>query len=285
MLPIVSLTLAAFPLEQLPCPHTIDQLAFLYPYVFPSGNRNAASHRWATLILKCASELSHDEMAYLFKGFCPVSGSPTGGADTQRHTYPQSGWGALRHMAADGTAAGGALSHCCEPCVCDAKDFLHVDTKRIVDVNGTEVAHNFVVIGSPCGSVPTLSSGHPNVSFSDPFHGGETASLAEQAPDVVCEGDKLQGATYSERGGVIVGMLHEATGSAPPIDGLEGFCEVREQTGYASGMGLIFRLVAGLNPLSPLPTTGHTWSNVAPPGRTRRQERLDGSAALRPAGI
>ena len=74
---------------------------------FPSGNRNAASHRWASLLLDCASQLDGPTLVKLFAGFCPISGSITGGGDAQRHIYPSSGWGTLPAMSTSAAAAAG----------------------------------------------------------------------------------------------------------------------------------------------------------------------------------
>ena len=119
--------------------------------VFPSGNRNAASHRWATFLLDCASQLDGATLVSLFAGFCPISGSITGGGDAQRHIYPSSGWGALSALSTAASLSGGALYHCCPPCICDAVDFLGVDTKTVVDSSGSDTTYTFVVIGNPCG--------------------------------------------------------------------------------------------------------------------------------------
>ena len=56
-----------------------------YASIFPTGNRNAASHRWASWILSRSGELSADSLATLFTGFCPVSGSPV--SPTSFNTY------------------------------------------------------------------------------------------------------------------------------------------------------------------------------------------------------
>ena len=152
--------------------------------VFPSGNRNAASHRWATFLLDCASQLDGATLVSLFAGFCPISGSITGGGDAQRHIYPSSGWGALSALSTAASLSGGALYHCCPPCICDAVDFLGVDTKTVVDSSGSDTTYTFVVIGNPCGHVPLTTDGQLDVQMVDPFS-GENTTLAAQAPDVV----------------------------------------------------------------------------------------------------
>lgn len=55
---------------------SIDDMVHDYANIFQSGNRNAASHRWASWILSRANTLTAEELQTLFTGFCPVSGSP-----------------------------------------------------------------------------------------------------------------------------------------------------------------------------------------------------------------
>ena len=207
--------------------------------VFPSGNRNAASHRWADFILDCASELDSTTIVSLFTGFCPVSGSITGGGDSQRHIYSSSGWSALPVVSSSLPAAGGALYHCCPPCICDAVDFLGTDTKTVVDSSGIGTEYTFVVIGNPCESAPPLmTDGRLDVPMTDPFS-GENTTLGATAPDVVCDGASLERATLSDHGGVIIGMLQQADvgGGQSAVEAKE-FCEERETAGYNSGMGV-----------------------------------------------
>ena len=228
------------------CPTTVNDLAKKYDEVFPSGNRNAASHRWATHILGCAGELTAAQFVDLFTGFCPVSGSPTSGTDVQRHRYPgaESSWGQLNFL--QGTGSGGALYHCCEPCICDAVDFIAVDTKQ-VGVGGQTAEYSFVVIGNPCASSPPLDAdGRLDVPIFDPF-ANASSTLAKEAPDVVCDGTELQAATLSDHGHVIIGLYHDdGSGGGKSISDAQSFCEAREDTGFASGMGAIFREVANI---------------------------------------
>ena len=48
----------------------------MYEYIFPNGNRNAASHLWATFVLDRAKQMTAAKLDYFFMSFCPVSGSP-----------------------------------------------------------------------------------------------------------------------------------------------------------------------------------------------------------------
>ena len=105
------------------------------------------SHRWATYVLDCAQSLTHAEIAARFANFCPVSGSPLPeAAQNPPWLYPAQGWGTLSAFSGGGVATQGLLHHCCSPCICDATDFLRVDTKSITDVSGQARTYNFVVI-------------------------------------------------------------------------------------------------------------------------------------------
>jgi hypothetical protein len=224
------------------CPHTVDQLAKSYDIVFPHGNRNAASHRWAHFVLDCAKSLKHDTIVELFKGFCPVSGSPVD--PSSEFAYPKSGkWGALTALGSTG-AVQGSLIHCCAPCICDAVEFLAVDTKTITDSSGEAKQHKFVVIGNPCdgSSVKTTPAGQLDIAAGD-------STLAAEAPDVVCKGTKLEKAVLSDHGGVIIGMLHATSPKAQDITQAQHMCSDRAKEGFQSGMGQIFRAVAALNPV------------------------------------
>lgn len=47
-----------------------------YRHIFATGNRNAASHKWATFLMQRSAALSAAKLAEMFSGFCAVSGSP-----------------------------------------------------------------------------------------------------------------------------------------------------------------------------------------------------------------
>merc|ERR1719261_1156768 len=66
-------------------------LASHYSEIFPTGNRNAASHKWTSFVLERAGGLDAGVLQGLFRGFCPVSGSPLPDApDTRYHvTLPR----------------------------------------------------------------------------------------------------------------------------------------------------------------------------------------------------
>jgi len=131
------------------------------------------------------------------------------------------------------------------------EDFVHVDTVRVQGKS-----YNALVIGNPCVKKELiLPNGKLDVSFKDPFDPSVETNLAETAPDVVCDCGKsdsectLVNATLSEAGHPIIGLLHSRS------DGLDlteqANCAAREDGVYKSGMGLIFRKVAEINPIEP----------------------------------
>eukprot|EP00240_Pyramimonas_obovata_P012487 CAMPEP_0118939882 /NCGR_PEP_ID=MMETSP1169-20130426/30095_1 /TAXON_ID=36882 /ORGANISM="Pyramimonas obovata, Strain CCMP722" /LENGTH=243 /DNA_ID=CAMNT_0006884247 /DNA_START=1 /DNA_END=732 /DNA_ORIENTATION=+ len=204
---------------------SIDDLVQAYSSVFPSGNRNAASHRWATFILEKSAQLTPEKIRYFFTGFCPISGSPV-------TPMPRSAW---RYDLPDisGVEHKGIVYHCCWPCVCDTQSYLRVDTKTLDTAEGP-VTFNFLVYGDPCV---------------DP------SRIPEEAPDVSCDGDgQLEKATLSDGGHVIIGMLQPLPSGPSAVANdvdqrIEDMCRERQQEGYRSGMGTIFVTVANINPL------------------------------------
>jgi hypothetical protein len=221
---------------------TPEQLHDAYFEIFPSGNRNAASYKWFTFIKqKKEKEKKTFDFEHLNKFYCPISGSPTGGTTLAQVSLPRAG-------RSDETKAG-SFSFCCSPCVCDMQDFVHVDT---VLVEGQK--HSALVIGNPCARrALVLPNGRLDVTFTDPFDPSVRTSLAESAPDVVCDcakGDgpcSLVNATLSEQGHPIIGLLHK-TRAGEDLSA-QANCDAREDGGFRSGMGLIFRKVAEINPV------------------------------------
>jgi len=230
-----------------------DDLGKQYYNIFKSGNRNAASHLWASYVLNQASSMPAANVKNVFKGFCPVSGSPL--PDQPRTRYKVS----LRNVGGD--LVTGVSHHCCWPCICDEVDFLRVDTKTVVTSDGPQV-YNMLVLGDPCKYPDKLK-----VSFTDPFTQA-TTSLHEDAPELACTANNtLVGATYSDHGYPIVGLFFTDAADmndvpAPPVPmqpndptfGYGDMCHQRKQNGYNSGMGLIFHLVAKINPIPTTPT-------------------------------
>mmetsp|Transcript_101504 Transcript_101504/g.186123 ORF Transcript_101504/g.186123 Transcript_101504/m.186123 type:complete len:767 (-) Transcript_101504:20-2320(-) len=205
----------------------IEDLWNRYDDIFPHGNRNAASHRWASHVLERSQSMSNVTLRNLFSGFCVISGSPVQPGESKRWhlTLPKVGGGSV----------SGNLHFCCWPCVCDTQDYIKVDTKTVATVEGHQ-QYYFAVIGNPCV--------HPE-------------KLPEEAPDVNCESGHLVKATLSDHGHVILGMFFEtgvpghSTESVPFMDSavVDHQCKSRASSGYNSGMGEIFRQVAAINPI------------------------------------
>lgn len=236
---------------------TVDDMINSYGTIFPSNNRNAASHRWATWIFDRSATTTAAEFATLFSGFCPVSGSPVSPTDYNAYHYT------LPLVQGGGRTASGIMHHCCAPCVCDTLDMIAVDTKTVALSGGIRQQFNFAVIGDPCAHPEALTR-----TYTDAFQGSDT-TLAAQAPELQCVDGRLRGATLSDHGAIIIGMLGPApalTTPAPtdPTPGrvvtvgastfqdareFSSFCAERAQSGYNSGMGLIFRLAAAVSPL------------------------------------
>lgn len=221
--------------------------------IFPSGNRNAASHKWATYVLDRAKSLNKHTLKQVFKGFCPVSGSPI--PDDPRTEYRAS------LPTVTGDTMEGVTHHCCWPCICDAVDFISVDTKTVTMADASQQL-NVLVLGDPCAHPGKLEQ-----SYTDPFS-GRMESLKESAPELSCKSVNgktlLDGATYSDHGYPIVGMFFtdradwadaikmKPLGASVKQDSTFGYgqmCLDRKQKGYNSGMGKIFRLVANINPI------------------------------------
>jgi len=220
---------------------TVMDLHNEYYNIFPSGNRNAASHLWSRFILERSAQMTRATFETMFAGFCPVSGSPV--APTKQKRYK------LTLDKVDGSGlVDGMMYFCCWPCICDTKDLIKVDTMRVATQEG-EGVYNFAVIGNPCLHPEKLTEQHD-----DPFRNGQKFSLASSAPDLRCQNGVLQKAILSDHGYVIIGLLQDI-GSFTASDfitddmSMSPRCAQRAQTGYASGMGTIFRLAAGISPV------------------------------------
>ena len=247
---------------------TAEDLFAEYNNIFRFGNRNAASHLWATFVLDRAWQMPASVFQDLMGSFCPVSGSPVRIVPSKRFR--------VTLEASHGAAVSddsppqrtGYVSHCCWPCTCDAQDFLKVDTKTVDTADGPR-EYWVTVMGNPCLG-PRGDAIFSDV-FVSPFD-GSTYTLSSAAREVRCAEDgSLIGATLSDAGYPIIGMMHESTEAsqtdiAPlvnPVPGrlqmdgtlgvaysdardMQPMCDQRAATGYASGMGEIFRQVASV---------------------------------------
>lgn len=236
-----------------------------YRNVFKYGNRNAASHLWSAFLLDRAGGMTHQELVHIFQGFCAVSGSPVNPHDYSRYRLR------LDNVAGTGKEVG-YMQYCCWPCVCDTQDFIRIDTKNITTKDGTR-QYRVAVIGNPCDKKEQLDT-----PFQQSFGWGET-TLRESAPEVRCSDQgELLGAHFSDHGYPILTMFFDdgeqaaeedshalAAPQGTPTPGrvfkshtgltyqdefeFGPMCESRKNAGYNSGMGEIFRKVAGLSPI------------------------------------
>jgi len=209
-----------------------------YYAVFTKGNRNAASHRWGSFLFERAFQMTEDRFDLLNSGYCAVSGSPVHPSDRTRYQ--------LTLPALGGGTRTGIVYYCCWPCVCDTQDFIKVDTKTVVLADGQEHEYWWMVIGDPCKN--------------------PDAEIPWEAPEVNCVDGKLEGATFSDHGGVILAIFDQREMHEKRYQSEHQFadwCEQRKQGGYRSGMGHIFRQVAGINVLN----TTETCELGAPPQR------------------
>jgi len=208
----------------------VEDLINEYYNIFPNGNRNAASHRWATFILDRSSNFDKETFELMFSGFCPVSGSPI--------SYPSSYnlWKMNLPLAESEEMMEGGIYFCCSPCVCDTNDFIHIDTLT-VHLSDGYYEFNFLVLGDPCA-----------------MEGGEDL-IPSSAPDATCDGAGLEMATYSDLGYVIIGLYQDLPATGFQDSAVhEASCQARADAGYTSGMGTIFRDVASINPVPHTPT-------------------------------
>lgn len=222
---------------------SIEDLWDEYYNIFPSSNRNAASHRWANFILERSAGLEVEVIQNLFRGFCAVSGSPVTPSSQKRYKY------SLPKLA--GGNLTGFVYHCCAPCVCDTEEFIRVDTKTVQTATGVR-KFNFQVIGNPCAS-PAFDSTYTAL-WDDPFQPSRKSSLKESAPDVNCDSGNLAAAVTSDNGNIIVGMVFDEANDFQGMGftdvanepKLQEFCLERKAAGYNSGMGVIFAKVANI---------------------------------------
>lgn len=244
---------------------TYRDLHHEYQNIFRHGNRNAASHLWTRFILERSHQMTHETLIEMFKGYCAVSGSPVRPSDYNRYKLT------LEKVDGSGMAVG-FMHYCCWPCVCDTWDFIKVDTRNVTTMDGVR-QYRFAVLGNPCDRPDELKR-----PFQQPFHGRGWTTLAQDAPEVRCNGGELIGAPLSDNGKTIIAMFFDAPGQSAennwqitlpprPADVQPGrmlqangftyqdeyeyqpMCLERANNGYNSGMGEIFRKVAGISPI------------------------------------
>jgi len=248
---------------------TVQDLHREYNNIFRHGNRNAASHLWSSFLLERASNMKQQRLELMFAGYCAVSGSPVNPGDYNRYrlTLP---------LVAGGSKTG-YMHYCCWPCVCDTQDFIRIDTKTVKTADG-ERQYHFAVLGNACDKPEELEK-----PFVQPYSWGCETTLRKTAPEVRCgEDGSLLGATLSDHGQVIIAMFFDAEEPTKLVnDAVEAVfqqqpgrmsvsgggvqyqderewektCTERAAAGYNSGMGEIFRKVAGISPVKLLSQT------------------------------
>lgn len=213
-----------------------------YSNIFRHGNRNAASHLWSSFLIDRAPFMSAKRFEKLSTGYCAVSGSPVTPMDQTRYKMK------LQRVDGMGTQIG-YMYYCCWPCVCDTEDFIRADTKTIETRDGAK-KYNVAVIGNPCNNPKALHE-----PFVQPFDKRRT-TIAASAPEVKCmSAGRLEGATMSDNGFVILSLLFDASGKNEQLanDEYRSMCDDRKDAGYNSGMGEIFRRVAAISPVQVFP--------------------------------
>ena len=171
-----------------------------YGNIFRHGNRNAASHLWATFLLQRAPQMTWERLYYMFTGFCAVSGSPVRPSDYHRYrmTLP----------LVTGGDITGFMYYCCWPCVCDTNDFIRVDTLTVTASDGAPRRVHAAVIGDPCRRPEALRE-----PFVQPFYGRGETTLEREAAEVRCNAaGELIGATLSDNGHVVIQLFPLAEG-------------------------------------------------------------------------
>lgn len=168
-----------------------------------------------------APRMPAERFVSLSGGYCAVSGSPVTPSDGTRYRLT------LQHVT--GGWETGVVYYCCWPCVCDTQDFIKIDTKTVTTADGPK-QYRFMVIGNPCD---------------------KASKIPYEAPEVRCEGNTLLGAPMSDNGYVILAMFFDDVGEpANQEEMFKDHCEDRAARGYNSGMGEIFRQVAGISKIA-----------------------------------
>lgn len=220
--------------------------------------------------------MTEERLELMFSGYCAVSGSPVSPHDYNRyrHTLP---------LVSGGNRTG-YMHYCCWPCVCDTQDFIHIDTKTIDTANGPRQYH-FAVLGNACDNAEMLTKpfmqafGHGRTTLkqsapevrcgSDGTLLGATLSdhgfpIINMFFDAVTDTQpsRTDGpsalATQYEEGSLLAPLPDPTPGRiSKSKDGVsfsderewEPMCSNRAANGYNSGMGEIFRKVAGITPI------------------------------------
>jgi hypothetical protein len=217
-----------------------------YEKVFPTGNRNNGGFVWSNWLLSQSDQLSPERFQKFFAMFCGVSGAPLGPSEGNTGL---SRWRLQLKDVTGNTSRSGFMYYCtgCSswPCMCDAQDFLRVDTKTIVLQGGVKKKYRFVVVGDPCRNEDLL-----NKPYFEPDQSAE-AVIRDVSPEVACDGGRLKHSMLSDNGHVILTMFHEddAASKAHLQSDYASQCKSRAAHNFMGGMGMIFRKFAGVTPL------------------------------------
>lgn len=200
--------------------HSADELHAQYACIFPTGNRNAASHRWAAHLLAHAPNMNTEEFDAQARAFCATSGSIVRGDR-----------GSVLDLATTrGDRTRVFVPHCCWPCACDVQDAndagrLLVHTAPVTTDDGVQDVHH-LVMADPCAS--------------------DTFRPPANAPELRCVDGAMEGAhSFSTSQGPMI-VIGFAFSTPEPNSHPSDRCEQRAATGYQSGMGSMFREVVGL---------------------------------------
>lgn len=222
--------------------HLMDQFINQFQNIFPTGNRNAASHKWAGFLFNHSSSLPISSFDAIQHSYCAVSGSPVMPTDGEDSTEESNAY-RVTLKTVDGARVTGLVRHCCWPCLCDLQDLVRVDTQDVVSADGTH-SRRFLVINDPC-----VGQGSCLTTPVAESQGGQEMTLGDAAPELSCSGSTLNEAVRSKSGKVIIGAFIEDDGrAANAAEEFDPHCAARAREGYQSGMGMIFRLAAQCSP-------------------------------------
>lgn len=202
--------------------------------IFPTGNRNAASYKWAQFLFNHSMALPIASFDAMQHSYCAISGSPIDPVDGEDgNAYRVT----LQSVA--GQQVTGLVRHCCWPCLCDLRDLVRVDTQDVTTADGT-YQRQFLVINDPCTNTDCLTA---------PFQGFDSiGTVGEEAPELTCAGNKFADAVRSDSDRVIIGPFIEDDGRfAQEASWFDSNCVARANDGFESGMGQLFRAVAQCN--------------------------------------
>ena len=258
-------------------PSSVQDLHREYSNIFRHGNRNAACDLWSSFLFERAEHLSPETFETMCSGYCAVS--RLADAAERLHSIPSyAAAGSRRRPRPAGlctTAAGRA---------CAIRRTLFASTRA----TSPSPAASCASTTGPSSATRARTSRRCTGPLCSLYGRGET-TLAREAPEVRCDAEgRLIGATLSDHGYPIISMFFDAevvdertsaadadastavtpssAAAGPPRPGrishhatsgvafqdeyeYSQMCAERAANGYNSGMGEIFRKVAGIAPV------------------------------------